>query len=100
MLENIFLPPSPILVNPNLTIITEPNSAEQIVKMSSSPDDVTMFSLVALFTLACQFAIVLGAAFPYIPQYLQISSSGDADGFSLYVCLALLTANILRILFW
>ena len=45
-------------------------------------------------------AMIVGGVLPYIPQYFKIQKSGDADGFSLYVCLTLLVANILRILFW
>jgi hypothetical protein len=37
---------------------------------------------------------------PYIPQYLIIKQSQNAEGFSNYVCLTLLIANILRIEFW
>ncbi|KAH1023894.1 hypothetical protein HUJ05_003478 [Dendroctonus ponderosae] len=45
-------------------------------------------------------AMVVGGIIPYIPQYRQIKRTKDADGFSLLVCLALLIANTLRILFW
>lgn len=45
-------------------------------------------------------AMIIGGVAPYIPQYRQIRRTQDADGFSLYVCLALLIANTLRILFW
>jgi hypothetical protein len=31
---------------------------------------------------------------------VSTQSSGNTKGFSLYVCLALIVANILRILFW
>ncbi|VDD90857.1 unnamed protein product [Enterobius vermicularis] len=44
--------------------------------------------------------ILFGGAIPYIFQYLEILEKKDAQGFSLYVCLALFVANILRILFW
>ena len=37
---------------------------------------------------------------PYIPQYLMIKRSQNSEGFSNYVCLTLLIANILRIEFW
>ncbi len=37
---------------------------------------------------------------PYIPQYRIIKRNRNAQGFSTYVCLALLVANIWRILFW
>jgi len=45
-------------------------------------------------------AMVIGGVLPYVPQYIEIKKTGNADGFSLYVCLSLLIANILRILFW
>lgn len=45
-------------------------------------------------------AMVVGGVVPYVPQYLQIKRTQNADGFSLFVCLALLVANTLRILFW
>ena len=45
-------------------------------------------------------AMIFGGVVPYIPQYLAIKSSGTTKGFSLYVCLALIVANLLRILFW
>ncbi|XP_063376439.1 solute carrier family 66 member 2 isoform X2 [Cydia fagiglandana] len=45
-------------------------------------------------------AMIIGGVAPYIPQYRQIKRTQDAEGFSLYVCLTLLIANTLRILFW
>ncbi|KAM9225221.1 solute carrier family 66 member 2 isoform 6-T7 [Trichechus inunguis] len=45
-------------------------------------------------------AMVFGGVVPYIPQYQDIRRTQNADGFSTYVCLVLLLANILRILFW
>ncbi|XP_007112303.1 solute carrier family 66 member 2 isoform X4 [Physeter macrocephalus] len=45
-------------------------------------------------------AMVFGGAVPYIPQYRDIRRTQNAEGFSTYVCLVLLVANILRILFW
>ncbi|XP_058055512.1 solute carrier family 66 member 2 isoform X1 [Anopheles bellator] len=44
--------------------------------------------------------MVVGGVLPYIPQYRQIKQTQDPEGFSLHVCLALLIANTLRILFW
>ena len=44
--------------------------------------------------------MVFGGVMPYIPQYLQIQSKQTTQGFSMYVCLALLIANTLRIIFW
>ncbi|KAM6126081.1 solute carrier family 66 member 2 isoform 1-T1 [Pterocles gutturalis] len=45
-------------------------------------------------------AMVFGGVVPYIPQYRDIRRTQTAEGFSTYVCLVLLVANILRILFW
>ncbi|XP_015108567.1 PQ-loop repeat-containing protein 1 isoform X2 [Diachasma alloeum] len=45
-------------------------------------------------------AMIFGGVVPYIPQYREIRRKDDAEGFSLYVCLALLIANTLRIIFW
>jgi uncharacterized protein with PQ loop repeat len=45
-------------------------------------------------------AMIFGGMFPYIPQYREIKRTEDSEGFSLFVCLALLIANTLRILFW
>ncbi|XP_072323091.1 solute carrier family 66 member 2 isoform X2 [Scyliorhinus torazame] len=45
-------------------------------------------------------AMVFGGVVPYIPQYRDIKRTQNAEGFSIYVCLVLLVANILRILFW
>ncbi|KAM6217618.1 solute carrier family 66 member 2 [Rhynchocyon petersi] len=45
-------------------------------------------------------AMVFGGVVPYVPQYRDIRRTQNADGFSTYVCLVLLVANILRILFW
>ncbi|PAV72820.1 hypothetical protein WR25_18998 [Diploscapter pachys] len=47
-----------------------------------------------------QFFIIVGGAIPYVFQYTEIHHRKNAQGFSLFVCLALCVANILRILFW
>jgi len=52
------------------------------------------------FTLFCSAAVIFGGIFPYVPQYLKIKNTNNSDGFSTYVCLTLLIANILRIAFW
>lgn len=44
-------------------------------------------------------AIIFGGVVPYVPQYREIRRTQNAEGFSTYVCLVLLVANILRILF-
>lgn len=45
-------------------------------------------------------AMIVGGVLPYVPQYIKVKKTQNAEGFSLYVCLTLLIANILRILFW
>ncbi|CAF3034263.1 unnamed protein product [Rotaria socialis] len=44
--------------------------------------------------------MIFGGVIPYIPQYLVIKRTKNAEGFSNYVCLTLLVANIIRIEFW
>ena len=51
-------------------------------------------------TAASQLFIVFGGAIPYIPQYVEIVSTNDAQGFSLYVCMVIVLANLLRISYW
>ena len=45
-------------------------------------------------------AMIFGGVVPYIPQYREIKRRGKLEGFSTFVSLILLVANILRILFW
>merc|ERR1712223_1295162 len=71
------------------------NQAEAIITLGASQS-----ILIKLVTLGCEFAMMIGGVVPYVPQYIAIRSSGNTKGFSLYVCLALIVANILRILFW
>lgn len=58
------------------------------------------FSIVNLVTAIATFFIVFGGVIPYIPQYREIKNTSNAEGFSTFVCLTLLIANTLRILFW
>lgn len=37
---------------------------------------------------------------PYVAQYFEMQKSKTSEGFSPFVCLILLAANILRVLFW
>lgn len=52
-----------------------------------------------LVTWVAAGAMIFGGVVPYVPQYRHIRRSQNAEGFSTYVCLVLLVANILRILF-
>uniref|UniRef100_A0A4W5MLX2 Solute carrier family 66 member 2 n=1 Tax=Hucho hucho TaxID=62062 RepID=A0A4W5MLX2_9TELE len=58
-----------------------------------------MYVLNQLVTWITAGAMVFGGVVPYIPQYRDIRRTQNAEGFSTYVCLVLLVANILRILF-
>lgn len=45
-------------------------------------------------------AMIIGCVLPYVPQYATIYRDRRSSGFSTFVCLTLLIANILRIAFW
>ena len=64
-------------------------------------EDISSWStLTKLIAIGAELAMIFGGVVPYIPQYMSIKHSGNTKGFSLYVCLALIVANTLRILFW
>ncbi|XP_066924803.1 solute carrier family 66 member 2-like [Clytia hemisphaerica] len=70
------------------------------VKERFSHEDWSAINLMTLVSWTASGAMIFGGVVPYIPQYYDIYISKDTEGFSTYVCLALLVANILRILFW
>lgn len=80
------------------------------MRSNYNPLDVTIssssaqLSAVDMITTVVQWLapvlLVGGGVIPYVPQYLQIKRTRNVEGFSLYVCLTLLIANTLRILFW
>ncbi|XP_068117656.1 solute carrier family 66 member 2-like [Hyperolius riggenbachi] len=53
-----------------------------------------------ILSLLSSCFIVFGGVVPYIPQYQEIKRTSNTEGFSTWVCLVLLVANILRIFFW
>lgn len=61
---------------------------------------ITLASLTDLVGFVASLFMIFGGVVPYIPQYQMINRSRNAQGFSTYVCLSLLVANVLRILFW
>ena len=61
---------------------------------------VNMSMLTQLVSFVASGFMIFGGIVPYVPQYRIIQRSRNATGFSNLVCLALLIANILRILFW
>jgi CBS domain containing-hemolysin-like protein len=74
------------------------------VKDADSSSEITWFTLNISFTSVTSFlastGMIFGAVIPYIPQYLEIKKTQNSSGFSTYVCLTLIAANILRIIFW
>uniref|UniRef100_A0A915PPU1 Solute carrier family 66 member 2 n=1 Tax=Setaria digitata TaxID=48799 RepID=A0A915PPU1_9BILA len=52
------------------------------------------------FVILTKGFIIFGGSLAYVFQYKEIYEREDASGFSLFVCLTLLIANILRIMFW
>lgn len=53
-----------------------------------------------LLDLLLGLGMVVGPVLAFLPQYLQIQSSGSSEGFSPLICFILLTANILKVFFW
>jgi len=76
------------------------DAAQEGISISQVQDSTTLSMVYSLVTFGCEMAMIFGGVVPYIPQYLAIKKSKTTKGFSLYVCLALIVANILRILFW
>jgi hypothetical protein len=68
--------------------------------MDSVLEELSDISVMKLVKWICSGAMIFGGMVPYIPQYREIKRTEDAEGFSLFVCLTLLVANTLRILFW
>lgn len=65
----------------------------------NNSDDITD-QITSFIGIVASIFMIFGGIVPYIPQYRVINRSRNASGFSTLVCLALLVANILRILFW
>jgi hypothetical protein len=79
------------------------NDDNDALGLGSGVGDVAFWQLFTLTQLVSALAsglMIFGGVVPYIPQYQMIKRSRNAQGFSTYVCLSLLIANILRILFW
>lgn len=68
-------------------------------KMDEVIMDQIMYVAHQMVSWIASVAIIFGGVVPYIPQYRDIRRTQNAEGFSTYVCLVLLVANILRILF-
>lgn len=74
-----------------------------VMKDDSNWDNWWAWNLISFSNLTSLFAstgMVIGGVLPYIPQYFEIKRTQNSSGFSTYVCLALIAANMLRIIFW
>jgi len=74
-------------------------SETSIFHKPQNMSDIRSF-LTAILRVLAQLLMIFGGIIPYIPQYLKIKKTQNAEGFSNYVCLTLLVANIIRIEFW
>ena len=72
----------------------------QFCAMDSLLEELSDISAAKVVKWVSCIAMIFGGMVPYIPQYREIKKTEDTEGFSLFVCLALLVANTLRILFW
>lgn len=61
---------------------------------------ITLTTLTSWLGPLSSLAMIVGCVLPYVPQYATIYKTRSCSGFSTYVCLTLLIANILRIAFW
>ncbi|XP_071813659.1 solute carrier family 66 member 2-like isoform X1 [Apostichopus japonicus] len=59
--------------------------------------DISIQQLVSWGASCC---MMFGGIVPFIPQYMEIKRTDNGEGFSTHVCLVLLAASTLRILFW
>ena len=62
--------------------------------------DLSGITFLDLVSWVASGAMIFGGIVPFIPQYLDIRRTQNTEGFSTHVCLVLIVANTLRILFW
>lgn len=60
----------------------------------------TVGAIANYFSFTVNVAMIFGPCFAYLLQAEKFKSIHSSKGFSLYVCLIILVANILRIYFW
>ena len=82
------------------TLLNKVSRSVQGIENGHLIPEFSSLNIITLVSFAASAAMVFGGVVPYIPQYFDIYKTRNTDGFSTYVCLALLIANILRILFW
>lgn len=96
--------PGGVLANTTLTNDTRVDEKEFSVNIYGTTlyplRWLTMTSLASWLGPLCSLAMIVGCVLPYLPQYMTIYKERSCTGFSTYVCLTLLIANILRIGWW
>ncbi len=70
---------------------------QQLLEALPATSEMTFVNFLAF--MASPF-IIFGGVVPFLPQYKEIKTTSNTEGFSTFVCLTLLIANTLRILFW
>ncbi|XP_065065193.1 solute carrier family 66 member 2-like [Rhopilema esculentum] len=82
------------------TLFNKVSRSVQSIENGHLIPEFSSLNIISLVSFAASAAMVFGGVVPYIPQYYDIYKTRNTDGFSTHVCLALLVANVLRILFW
>ncbi|CAF3547028.1 unnamed protein product [Rotaria sp. Silwood1] len=85
--------------NENLTTTLNESSTDNEISIFHKRTHVPT-AFITFLRIFAQAFLIFGGVIPYIPQYLVIKRTRNAEGFSNYVCLTLLIANIIRIEFW
>ncbi|KAL3859819.1 hypothetical protein ACJMK2_010011 [Sinanodonta woodiana] len=88
------------LREPAVKLMKTAGDAESALFVSLGNMTIPDITIMNLINWVAAGAMIIGGVFPFIPQYLDIRKTGNSEGFSTFVCLNLLIANTLRILFW
>lgn len=94
------------LINNSTGTVDDPSSMSNDFKLNLFGTYIYPFRWLTLATFyswlgpISSLAMIVGCVLPYVPQYLTIHKNQNSRGFSKFVCLTLLLANILRVAFW
>ena len=75
-----------------------PVELDSVMENVTESDGMKWFMII--ISRISELGMIFGGIPPFIPQYMKLKQSGNAEGFSLYVCFTLIMANVLRIMFW
>ncbi|XP_075247487.1 solute carrier family 66 member 2-like [Convolutriloba macropyga] len=91
----------PLLKAPNEHIVHIRQSFVPSSLFSTFAIDMSSIAFLAsIFKSLAILGMVIGGVIVFIPQYMEIWKTGNAEGFSTHVCLILIVANMLRLCFW